>query len=225
MVPTTPASQPLLLRHHVSFHRRRCSGTKAHAVPAHAGMPPTAALPTPLAFVPFGATCPASSPRRLCTASSCLESITATARSPGPHPPFSTPRTRGVWVPARVPPLRVPCSHHPGEHLIPYPAPNGLASFRKALHSLPECAGVCTRLPGVWSSPGSAAASDLSDDTGGFFSIGKRRYLLAGKAATLTEKAASVRKSRHLPVGETWRLASSRRVIFLGFSPLIPAVW
>ena len=37
-------------------------------------------------------------------------------------------------------------------------------------------------------------------------------------------RAASVRKSRHLPVGETRRLAISRRIIFLGFSPLIPAV-
>ena len=34
-----------------------------------------------------------------------------------------------------------------------------------------------------------------------------------------------MRKSRHLPVGDTRRLAISRRVIFLGFSPLIPAVW
>jgi len=78
--------------------------------------------------------------------------------------------------------------HHPREHLIPHPAPKGLASFRKAPHNLPECAGMYPRWSGVWSSPGSAAASDLSDGTGSFFSIDKRRHLLAGKRAALTDR-------------------------------------
>ena len=61
----------------------------------------------------------------------------------------------------------------------------------------------------LWSSPASAAASDLSDGTGSFFSIDKHRHLLAGKGATLTdsryllaEKGGISAQECHLSVGE-----------------------
>jgi len=97
-----------------------------------------------------------------------------------PHPPSPAHPWR-VCTRARTPPPAYPAS-------ITYPAPKGLASLRKELHSLPGCAGEYQRLSGVWSSQGFAAASDLSDGTGSFFSIDKRQHLLAGKGATLTDR-------------------------------------
>ena len=43
--PHPLASQPLLLRNHIPFHRRHRPGTKAHAAPAHAALPPTTPAP------------------------------------------------------------------------------------------------------------------------------------------------------------------------------------
>jgi len=48
MAPTTPASQPRLIRHQVPLHQRRCSGTKTQAVPAHATLPPITPAPSSL---------------------------------------------------------------------------------------------------------------------------------------------------------------------------------
>jgi len=91
-----------------------------------------------------------------------------TARSPPPPPslPLLCPTPR----PAHL-------AHHPYGHFIPHPAPKSLASFTTlAVHqpwkgtSNPSrvCAGVYPRVSGVWSSPGSAAAPDLSGWTGSF---------------------------------------------------------
>jgi len=121
MVPTTSASQPLLLRHQGPLHRRHCSGTKAHAVPAHAAPSPdnpgtvVTAFSTPLTSTPLGATCPASSSALHC---------------------FFLP-----WQ---------------------YYYNRAFTNRGKALHILPECAGVYPRVSGVWFSPGFAAAPDLS---------------------------------------------------------------
>jgi len=109
---------------------------------------------------------------------------------------------------------------------MPHPAPKGLASFRKALHSLPECAGVYLRVSGVWSSPGSAAVSDLSDGTVSFFSIDKRRHLLAGKGATLTDRRYLLAEkggiSAQEPPSPCWRNAAACDLTTLYFSGFIP---
>ena len=88
------------------------------------------------------------------------------------------------------------------------------------------------RWSGVWSSPGSAAASVLSDGTGSFFSIDKRRNLLAGKGATLADRRYLLAEKGGISAQESpspcWRsvVAGDLKMrYFLGFSPLIPAVW
>ena len=82
-------------------------------------------------------------------------------------------------------------------------------------------------MSGVWSSPGFAA--DLSGWTGTFTSIDKRRHLLAERGSSLSDCRYLVAEKSGISTQESpspcWRKVASRRVGFLGFSPLIPAVW
>jgi len=77
-------------------------------------------------------------------------------------------------------------------------------------------------------SPGSAASPDLSGWTGTFISIDTRRHLLTENGTALTDcRYLVVEKggiSTHEPPSFCWRKAASRRVVFLGFSPLVLAV-
>ena len=86
------------------------------------------------------------------------------------------------------------------------------------------------RWSGLWSSPGSAAASDLSDGTGSFFNIDKRRYLLAGKGATLTDRRYLLTEKGGISAQESpspcWRNAAACDLTtryFSGFLPVDPS--
>ena len=157
MVSTTPASQPLLLRYHVNAPAPRPASSRP--------TPPCPRQPRHRRHCSSDATgictnqrhVSGESPRRLCTASSCLGSVTMTARSPAHPPP-----TRSVRVFARVPPPTPPRTllQLPFRKYFTAPGPKRPSQLQ-ALHNLPKCAGVYPRLSSVWSSPGSAAASDL----------------------------------------------------------------
>jgi len=85
------------------------------------------------------------------------------------------------------------------------------------------------RVSVVCSSPGSAAAPDLSGGTGSFFSIDKRRHLLAGKGATFTDRRYLLAEkggiSAQEPPSPCWRNAAACNFTtryFSGFLPVDP---
>jgi len=79
---------------------------------------------------------------------------------------------------------------------------------------------------GVWSSPASAAASDLSDGMGSFFNIDKHRHLLAGKGAALTDCRYLLAEkggiSEQEPPSPCWRYAAACDFTARYFSEFLP---
>jgi len=131
------------------------------------------ALSTPQAPAPPGATCPASSPDTFAPPLLAL-AVFLQPRACLPHPPYSTP------LPPPLPCIRCVCVPARARTSSAHPAPITLANIscqnlpqrssqlQKGTSQPPECAGVCPCVSGVWSSPASAVASDLSDGTGEF---------------------------------------------------------
>jgi len=93
-----------------------------------------------------------------------------------------------------------------------------------------ECAVVYPCVSGVWSLPGSAAPSDLSDSTGSLLSIDKHRHLLAGKGGTLTDCHYLLAEKGGISAQESpspcWRNAAACDLTtryFSGFLPVDPS--